>query len=152
MITSSPGARSSSSAVISRACVHEVVNSAPSPPVSLATSSVARVVNGPSPTTAAEVNAWLTYVSSSPAIPALANGMGNRSDMRGDHNGLARSAHGVEPPRRTDPPASPSAVGLLRIERLVGLRVENLVTRVFQAVVPHQELRSPLARLEQAGD
>ena len=44
MITSSPGARSSSSAVISSACVHEVVSKDPSDPVSLVMRSVARAV------------------------------------------------------------------------------------------------------------
>ena len=60
MITSSPGSRSSSSAVISSACVQEVVSSEPTPPVSLVSSSVARAVNGPSPTTEPEEKDWFT--------------------------------------------------------------------------------------------
>ena len=75
-MTSSPGRRSSRSAAISSACVHEVVSSAFGDPVSRSSHSWQARVYGPSPWSGPSAMTRVTYSASRPVTAARLNGMG----------------------------------------------------------------------------
>ena len=77
-MTSSPGWRSSRSADISSACVHEVVSSAAGTSSRSVSKVVARLVNGPSPESGPPAIASLMYRTSDPARLGRLNGIARR--------------------------------------------------------------------------
>src|SRR5262249_52791018 len=102
MMTSSPGSRSSSSAAISSAAVHECVSSARFAPVVRSSHAWQRFVNTPSPARCPCACASAMYASSRPVMYGRLNGIPSRL-IRGFRETGAREVYTKPTRKRGDP-------------------------------------------------